>query len=276
MSLTSTGWLVKGLGILIPDPKGYKGLHPFIQKKYGRLPAITWHYSAVRGGEDYNRRHANNNKVSTSWHFWICYSGAIIQCRSILDRCWAQGRKPYTAGERSRWNARTTEGGSTVKNSLGDVVWDGKWRSPVLDGRIVQDPNQWSIGVEIENLGPLGGSEKGWFIIRQVKGSDGKPTRKILKVEVEAVYKDPATGRVWEAFTKEQIEACKQLVETLQPLAQWRHQDLDPGRKQDPGPAFPYSNMVLDAPELYEDHEVLGSTHEVLASSDDRRGSGKP
>src|SRR3970040_1506428 len=222
----------------VPDPKGYARLHPDIQTQYGRLPAVVWHYSAVTAGKDYLQRHATSKRPA-SWHFWVARDGKIFQCRSIRLLCWAQGRSTNDYRPRGE-----------VKNSLGETVFArGAWRWPVVNGRVVQDPNQWALGVEIENLGPLVFVEGRYFYERRVEEVvvGEKTGREILKrfpfAPSVPPYKD-SNGRLWETFPSIQLESVRLLRNVIREdapvLAYWRHQDLDPLHKQDPGPAFPY------------------------------------
>ena len=126
---------------------------------------------------------------------------------------------------------------------LEDRTWHAggptsRWRGGVVNSR--------SIGIEIVNMGPLtpgrGGGYRDWT--GQVFGGP--------------VFLDPA-GKAWEAYPPAQLARVKALIATLvamfpilavvdaKPGELGRicgHQDVDPTRKQDPGPAFPWRSIL--------------------------------
>lgn len=93
------------------------------------------------------------------------------------------------------------------------------------------DLNSWSVGIEFVNPGPL---------------SDNKIT------EYGKYWEGRATlieGSQWAVYTPEQIMAgiklCKWLIQSDWRITEiLRHSDVSPGRKIDPGPAFPYESFV--------------------------------
>ena len=110
--------------------------------------------------------------------------------------------------------------------------------------------NQYSIGIEIDNPGFLsraGDVYTTWF-------DEEVDPRNV----VEARHRNPETrNRFWHRFTKQQIETVEQLSEAL--VAEYGiqyilgHEEVSPGRKQDPGPAFPLDKLrseilTLDLP----------------------------
>jgi len=95
--------------------------------------------------------------------------------------------------------------------------------------------NDYSIGIELDNAGRLtysGGKWRSWF------GKD-YPDSEV----VEATHKFESSPSGWHAFTEQQIAAAMDvaslLVERYDLLDVIGHDDIAPGRKQDPGPAFP-------------------------------------
>ncbi len=99
--------------------------------------------------------------------------------------------------------------------------------------------NSYSIGIELDNAGVLtktGGEFTAWF---------GK---KYLPNEtMEATHRNENSPRHWHIYTQEQMEACEELCELL--IEKYRlkhilgHEEISPGRKQDPGPAFPLDKL---------------------------------
>ena len=95
--------------------------------------------------------------------------------------------------------------------------------------------NRYSIGIELDNAGVLtkAGSEyQAWF---------GKKYQ--ANEVIHATHRNETSPRYWHTFTEQQIEACRQVCELL--IHKYAvnnilgHEEIAPGRKQDPGPAFP-------------------------------------
>jgi N-acetylmuramoyl-L-alanine amidase len=106
--------------------------------------------------------------------------------------------------------------------------------------------NKYSIGIEIVNAGFLTEKSDGSFITwygDSVKKEDAV----LLK------HKNENKERYWHTYTKNQIDSVKKLCATLCDEFDIGyivgHDDISPGRKQDPGPAFPVekiSSLFLD------------------------------
>ena len=128
----------------------------------------------------------------------------------------------------------------------GRSAWDG------LSGI-----NTHSIGVEMDNAGPLtfeGTTLKAWF------GKDYPKTQ-----AVHAKHKLDQEPQWWHAYTEIQIttatELAKLLVKSYNLKEIVGHEDIAPGRKRDPGPAFPLSHiqaLVMGRPE--DDSDVYSVT----------------
>ncbi len=99
--------------------------------------------------------------------------------------------------------------------------------------------NQYSIGIELDNAGqlqPVGTEYQAWF---------GK---KYLPSEVmKAIHRNQTEPAFWHVYTQEQIDTCQRLCELLKEtygiLYIMGHEEISPGRKTDPGPAFPLDPM---------------------------------
>jgi N-acetylmuramoyl-L-alanine amidase len=100
--------------------------------------------------------------------------------------------------------------------------------------------NKFSIGIEIDNAGVLkkaGDKYVSWF---------GK---KYDEDEViEAVHRNESVSKYWHMFTEAQIDAvsqiCEALIERYPAIKEiLGHEEISPGRKVDPGPAFPLDQL---------------------------------
>ena len=93
----------------------------------------------------------------------------------------------------------------------------------------------YSIGIELDNAGPM--TRKGGKWVFKFGGTF--PDKDV----VEAEHKDGGPYTAWHAYSKEQIEALvsalRGIVETYDIEEILGHDDISPGRKWDPGPAFP-------------------------------------
>lgn len=117
--------------------------------------------------------------------------------------------------------------------------------------------NKYSIGIEIDNAGRLdrqGDEYLSWF-------------KKPYKPEevFEGIHRNEKEKSFWHRYTEQQIELVEEVVRLLADTYQVRHilghEEISPGRKTDPGPAFPlddmrnnilYSDRQQDEPEEFE------------------------
>ncbi len=99
--------------------------------------------------------------------------------------------------------------------------------------------NNYAIGIELDNAGVLtktGSEFTAWF---------GK---KYSENEVMlATHRNETSPRYWHIYTEKQLEVCEEisrlLVDTYNLKSILGHEEISPGRKQDPGPAFPLDRL---------------------------------
>ena len=99
--------------------------------------------------------------------------------------------------------------------------------------------NQHSIGIELDNAGALenqGGAWRAWF-------GRAYPDDEVMV----AAHKHEDVERGWHLFPEAQItaavEAARAIVDRYELLDVLGHDDIAPGRKRDPGPAFPMDSF---------------------------------
>lgn len=99
--------------------------------------------------------------------------------------------------------------------------------------------NRYSIGIEIDNAGRLtkaGNEYSAWF------------GRAYPEAEVfEGIHRNESKPSYWHRYPERQISAvydlCDELVDTYRISQILGHEEISPGRKTDPGPAFPLDKL---------------------------------
>ncbi len=140
--------------------------------------------------------------------------------------------------------------------------------------------NKYSIGIELDNAGWL---TKTGNVFRASFGRTYSADE-VLKAKHEHERQE----RYWHTYTEAQLDRCRDICELL--IDQYGikeivgHDEIAPGRKQDPGPAFPmnhFRNNLLELAnvqvmETRQDTEVphLGIPGKVVASSLNIRAQG--
>jgi N-acetylmuramoyl-L-alanine amidase len=106
--------------------------------------------------------------------------------------------------------------------------------------------NKYSIGIEIVNPG---------YLVQKSDGSLATWYNEPVKPEnaIKLQHKNENFERFWHIYTHKQIDSVKELCQALYEAYNINnivgHDDVSPGRKQDPGPAFPLNKIttiVLD------------------------------
>ena len=111
--------------------------------------------------------------------------------------------------------------------------------------------NTCSIGIEFVNAGALQRR-------RLFTWADWAGHRVPRRETLAARHKHESSTRRWHAFTPHQIERGRAIAQALHDRYRFRavlgHDDIAPGRKVDPGPAFPMTRFAAD---------VLGTTSTI-------------
>ncbi len=113
------------------------------------------------------------------------------------------------------------------------------WHAGVSSWGSRKGMNKFSIGIEFVNPGNLtkiGDEYQAWYGTKY-------PQDQVIK----AVHRNETKPRYWHIFTPEQIEQgmalCKLLTKTYGIKFILGHEEISPGRKIDPGPAFPLNRL---------------------------------
>ncbi len=124
--------------------------------------------------------------------------------------------------------------------------------------------NKYSIGIEIVNPGNLnkvGNEYQAWYGTKY-------PEEKVLK----AIHRNETKPRYWYIYSAEQIETvmliCKLLTQTYSIKYILGHEEIAPGRKIDPGPAFPLNRLrdkILNNRKDDDDNGLIAQTGKVTA-----------
>jgi len=167
---------------------------------------VIMHYTGSHGTYKSSTTWAGDPNSKVSWHLTIGRNGEVNQHIDGL-------RSVLWHAGKSSWEAKNT--GKTY-NSL----------------------NRYSIGIEMANAGKLTKNDKGRWV---------NPYGKLVQDANVFIHED---GTGWEKFTDVQIgTACSialLLAEEYSCVDILGHEDIAPGRKIDPGPAFPLQKLKDD------------------------------
>ena len=163
--------------------------------KTGNLDTVVIHYTAG-GSAESSARFLIKSDVKASAHLVIGRQGEIFQLVPFDTVAWHAGESSY-----------------------GNRQW----------------LNQYSIGIELDNAGPLtkvGSEFQAWF------GTKYQANDAVL-----ATHRNETTPRYWHTYSEKQISLCREICELLIHKYGIKiivgHEEIAPKRKQDPGPAFP-------------------------------------
>lgn len=172
---------------------------------------VVMHYTAGRGFEQ-SVRWLCNPKAKASAHVVVGRGGEAAQLVPFDRRAWHAGK--------SSWDLPNA---SPLRGEL-----ERTYRSE--GPTTLYAMNRWSIGIELDNAGVLHETARGYC------------TWWGAEIDVRDVVL--ANGRAWHRYTDVQIqiayEVCEALIDAYPQIEDViGHEDIAPGRKLDPGPAFP-------------------------------------
>jgi N-acetylmuramoyl-L-alanine amidase len=204
--------------------KGNGNPYPFVRSPNQGGPVhheyLVMHFTAGANA-DSSVRWLTNPEAKASAHLVIGRNGSITQLVPFNKVAWHAGE--------SRW-----------ENRVG--------------------LNRYSIGIELDNAGPLtraGDRWRSWFG-REYSNDE----------VVVAVHKNGGEECGWPIFPEEQITAARdvslKLVRHYGLIDIVGHDDVAPGRKNDPGPAFPMQSFRGSIIGRKEDGDAVFETTTVL------------
>ncbi|KGK41730.1 hypothetical protein LH51_12355 [Nitrincola sp. A-D6] len=143
------------------------------------------------------------------------------------------------------------------------------WHAGRSEWQGTRNLNSYSVGIELVNWGWLMGEPGHW------RSWAGTPVEDEGVVRMAHKYDGQLRG--WEAYSPEQMQTTIDIVRALlqhyqlSPEAIVGHDDISPGRKQDPGPAFPmvrFRNMLMSRMDDRVDEPIESDTthHETVFS----------
>jgi N-acetylmuramoyl-L-alanine amidase len=191
--------------------------------KGSNLDTIIIHYTGGASGKS-SAKYLAKNSVKASAHIVVDRDGSVIQLVDFDTIAWHAGESSY--GDRTYLN-------------------------------------RYSIGIELDNFGPLTKTQTGF---------QSYTKRTIPDNEVfEGNHPGKRQDRYWHDYTAKQLEVCNEICELL--IEKYDitkilgHEEISPGRKIDPGPAFPMRNFrtkLLNESRGDEDSEL--QNEKVFAS----------
>jgi len=191
-----------------PDEKGNVftpvslGMHPDIKQLFGGPRGLVLHCTdvVVTNAASFARRTATTSPRKSAYTFLIGLAGDLHQLCSIFDRPWHAGRDPSAYAEiaaKGTLRGKKVSAGTVQKVKKVYSAQTKAWSWPVVGDRAVQNPNNWGPGIEI-------------------MGTPGLPA--------------PAQQETLRALVAALLEHTP-----IQPDGVWRHGDLDPLHRKDPG-----------------------------------------
>jgi N-acetylmuramoyl-L-alanine amidase len=138
------------------------------------------------------------------------------------------------------------------------------WHAGVSEWKGRRGLNKYSVGIELDNAGRMtraGQSFVSWFG-RQYPADE----------VIEAKHRNESSASYWHTYSEEQLAACFSVCRCLAnayPISTIvGHEEIAPGRKIDPGPAFPLERL--------RDQVLIGRADAAAESSVQPEHAGTP
>lgn len=195
------GWLPGA--IRVPSPHVYPPGHSQVRP----LTLAVCHWTASPRGTDAHGAHPGRVErwlagkgAESSTHLVVLRDGRVYQGAPLTARTWHAGA--------SSWGGRP---------------------GPSVNG--------WSLGLDVENLGPVRRFDGSWRDIYGLTYAGPAPEQH------GSVWYEPLTAPQVDALLVVVAEVARRVPALRDPAAWVGHCDVSPGRKQDPGPAFPWARV---------------------------------
>ena len=213
------------------------------RKKGRNVDTIVIHYTAGYTAKDAIEAIKNRD---LSIHYMIDRDGFIIS-KDNADEIVEKGSRAFKSEDKAAAHA-----GCPPERTL------CKGERPKKGEVCCVNVNPNSIGIELVNLGD----------VCKVAGDRCKN-----KIEIK--------GKLWEAFSDEQIDSLVSLVADIIsryyiPVDRWHiigHEEVAPGYKFDPGPAFPWEEFMRRLMESERLSPSVGRSFYVIDKKDDKQYS---
>ena len=167
------------------------------------LQAVVFHFTGANAFKG-TINWFTQSEARSSVHLLISRTGAVVQFASFDERTWHAGAS--------------------------------RWTSP--DGTSFVGLNSYSIGISYDNLGEVHKTDKGQFA-----SSDGQ----VINPRDVECFGESSSENCWQSYTSAQLNVTKGLIGALFAaygrLPLLGHSEISPGRKTDPGPAFPIEKL---------------------------------